>query len=63
MTYKLGNLTTNIVAEIGIKLVAKGLFSDDEMQEVLEKAVVKTAKEQQQQKEMKVCNSTYSQMN
>jgi len=62
MTYKLGNLTTNIVAEIGIKLVAKGLFSDDEMQEVLEKAVVKTAKEQQQ-KEMKVCNSTYSQMN
>ena len=63
MIDKLGSFTTNIVAEIGRKLVEKGLFSDDEMQEILHKAVSKTAQEQQQQKEMKVCNSNYTNIN
>ena len=62
MINKLGSFTTNIVAEIGRKLVEKGLFSEDEMQEILHKAVSKTAQEQQQQKE-KVCNSNYTNIN
>ena len=63
MIDKLGSFTTNIVAEIGRKLVEKGLFSEDEMQEILHKAVSKTAQEQQQEKEMKVCNSNYTNIN
>ena len=63
MINKLGSFTTNIVAEIGRKLVEKGLFSEDEMQEILHKAVSKTAQEQQQEKEMKVCNSNYTNIN
>ena len=63
MIDKLGSFTANFVAELGKKLVEKGLFSDDEMQEILHKAVSKTAQEQQQQKEMKVCNSNYTNIN
>ena len=63
MVDRLGNLTTNIVAEIGRKLVDKGLFSEDEMQEILHKAVAKTAQDHQQEKEMKVCNTNYTNIN
>ena len=65
MIDKLGSFTANFVAELGKKLVEKGLLSNDEMQEILHKAVSKTAQEQQQQqeKEMKVCNSNYTNIN
>ena len=63
MVDKIGSLTTNFVAELGKKLVEKGLFSEDEMQGILHKAVSKTAQEQQQEKEMKVCNTNYTNIN
>ena len=62
MIDKLGSFTTNLVAELGWKLVEKGVLSEDEMQEILNKAVSKTA-QQQKEKEIKVCNLNYTNIN
>ena len=47
---QIGNLTTNIVLEIGKKLVAKGVLTDEEMQDILANALDNTAQGQQQEK-------------
>ena len=55
---QIGNLTTNIVLEIGKKLVAKGVLTDEEMQDILANALDNTAQGQQQEKreEAVICN-------
>jgi polyhydroxyalkanoate synthesis regulator phasin len=61
MVDKLGSFTANFVAELGKKLIEKGVFTQDEMQKILADAINETAK-QQQEKE-KVCNSNYTSIN
>ena len=63
MVDKLGSFTANFVAELGKKLVEKGVFTQAEMQEILSDSLNETAKQQQQEKEMKVCNSNYTNIN
>ena len=63
MIDKLGSFTANFVAELGKKLVKKGVFTHAEMQEILSDSLNETAKQQQQEKEMKVCNSNYTNIN
>ena len=63
MVDRLGSFTTNFVAELGIKLVKKGVFTEKEMNDILRNAAIKTAQEQQQEKEMKVCNMNYTNIN
>ena len=54
---QIGNLTTNIVLEIGKKLVDKGILTNEEMQNILANALDITAQGQQQEKrEEVVCN-------
>ena len=60
MIDKLGSFTANFVAELGKKLIEKGVFTQAEMQEILADSLNETAK---QQKEMKVCNSNYTNIN
>ena len=57
---QIGNLTTNIVLEIGKKLVAKGIMTNEEMQEILANALDNTYQGQQKEKTVEVvCNQNY----
>ena len=62
MIDKLGTFTSNFVAELGKKLVEKGVMTNEEMQEVLTDSLNETAKQQQEERE-KVCNSNYTNIN
>ena len=54
---QIGNLTTNIVLEIGKKLVAKGVLTDEEMQDILANALDNTQMQQpKKREEVVVCN-------
>ena len=54
---QIGNLTTNIVLEIGKKLVDKGVLTNEEMQEILANALDNTYQGQQKEKTVEVvCN-------
>ena len=63
MVDKLGSFTANFVAELGKKLIEKGVFNQAEMQEIVADAISETAKQQQEEREMKVCNSNYTNIN
>ena len=58
----LGTFTSNFVAELGKKLVEKGVMTNEEMQEVLTDSLNETAKQQQEERK-KVCNSNYTNIN
>ena len=62
MIDKLGTFTSNFVAELGKKLVEKGVMTNEEMQEVLTDSLNETAKHQQEERK-KVCNSNYTNIN
>ena len=63
MVDKLGSFTANFVLELGKKLIEKGVFNQAEMQEIVADAISETAKQQQEEREMKVCNSNYTNIN
>ena len=63
MVDKLGSFTANFILELGKKLIEKGVFNQAEMQEIVADAISETAKQQQKEKEMKVCNSNYTNIN
>ena len=56
MVDKLGSFTANFVLELGKKLIETGVFNQAEMQEIVADAISETAKQQQEEREMKVCN-------
>ena len=62
MINKLGTFTSNFVAELGKKLVEKGVMTNGEMQEILTNAFDETSKQQQEERK-KVCNSNYTNIN
>ena len=54
---QIGNLTTNIVLEIGKKLVAKGIMTNEEMQDILANALDNTQMQQpKKREEVVICN-------
>ena len=54
---QIGNLTTNIVLEIGKKLVDKGVLTNEEMQNILANALDNTQMQQpKKREEVVVCN-------
>ena len=63
MVDKLGSFTANFILELGKKLIEKGVFNQAEMQEIVADAISETAKQQQEEREMKVCNSNYTNIN
>jgi len=54
---QIGNLTTNIVLEIGKKLVDKGVLTNEEMQDILANALDNKQMQQYEKKEeVVICN-------